>query len=145
MAIYRKETNPSTGTSALKQKAGLGIVDNILNKFSNHAVSNKVVAEEFERLREEIQNMSALPLLDYSNPLHTWTTSGSYTATQECYLVGTFATVSSSASEFTINGTKIGYKTNSGNAGYIAPLKLTTGDVVNVNDMSPHLHVLKKR
>ena len=39
MSVSRKENG------ALVKKAGLGIIDNILNKFSNHAISNSAVSE----------------------------------------------------------------------------------------------------
>lgn len=38
----------------LTPNAGLGIIDNILNKFSNHAVSNKAVSEEFESINNNL-------------------------------------------------------------------------------------------
>lgn len=44
MGIYQKENND------LILNGGLGIIDKILNKFSNHAVSNKVMSEELERI-----------------------------------------------------------------------------------------------
>jgi hypothetical protein len=60
MALYEKKIN------TLVPKAGLGIVDQILNKFSRNAVSNKVVTEELEqRVTGIIDNYSKVEKLAY--------------------------------------------------------------------------------
>ena len=60
MSVYRKESN------SLVPKAGLGIIDNILNLFSNHAISNRAVALKFGEVDEKIAN-DVVGFPDYSN------------------------------------------------------------------------------
>lgn len=90
--------------------------------------------------------------LDYANPLYTFTRNTSsqqtYTATQDCYLVGNFATKGTNApADITINNTPIACAI-SGTNDCVAPfifLKLKTGDIVNVPDLRDYgvLQVLK--
>ena len=83
--------------------------------------------------------------LDYANPLHTFTTGNlTYTATEDCYLVGTL--YASSSNTLTINGVSYfrGYYANSVPTDCcIVNLKLKAGDIVAVEQQTPLMHVLK--
>ena len=84
-----------------------------------------------------------MPLLDFANPLHTFSSSGSYTATKECYLCGTFT---SDNTTLKINSTTVmeNSHTSSFNGlkgNYIPPLRLKSGDIVNVNTANGSLHI----
>lgn len=64
MGIFRKENGVPV------PKAGFtGTIDNILNKFSNNAVSNKVVTEEFDRINADLIDLKegVRGMLDFSN------------------------------------------------------------------------------
>lgn len=91
--------------------------------------------------------MSAMPNLNYTTPLKTFTsTNDTYTATGECYLMGTaFA----SNQQISINDTVICAIASSGTNSqgkFIPPIKLKSGDVVKATvAMSPgELHVFAK-
>jgi hypothetical protein len=79
-----------------------------------------------------------MPTLDFTNPLHTFNSVLTYTATGECYLVGGL----SSSGAITINGS-IGTSTTSSQGEYIPPLKLSAGDTVKVTVTCPRLSVVK--
>ena len=69
----------------------------------------------------------ALPLLDFGNPLHSFASVLTYTATKDCYLFGTMQTATA---ELSINGTRIALTASNT---YICPLpyiRLKAGDVV---------------
>ena len=84
-----------------------------------------------------------MPILDFANPLHTFSSSGTYTATKECYLCGTF---SSDNTTLKINSTIVIENKHTGSfngliGNYIPPLRLKSGDIVNVNTANSSLHV----
>ena len=112
MSVYRKESN------SLVPKAGLGIIDNIFNRFSNHAISNAKTTEALI-LRNVMYDESdgklykvgidgtkgdeikmGMPSLDYTNYLHVFDSTApsgmpsgatyglTFTATEDCYLFG---------------------------------------------------------
>lgn len=147
MSVYRKESN------SLVPKAGLGIIDNIFNRFSNHAISNAKTTEALI-LRNVMYDESdgklyivgidgvkgeeikmGMPILDYANPLFTFdSTHLTYTATKECYLFGQFTSAPGIVDKhLLINNTKIAGTTNASGV-YIFPsipmTKLKAGDVV---------------
>lgn len=75
----------------------------------------------------------SMPNLDFANPIHTFSTSGTFTATKDCYLLGAI-----SHSSVSINGTVVYEATITGAGGSeiygtnIVPLtKLSAGDVVS--------------
>lgn len=87
-----------------------------------------------------------MPQLDYSNPLHNFTSGNlTYTATGDCYLIGM---VGASIS-VTINGHKFLAGSSSSNPQGIStphcpPLRLSSGDVVVASGASANLWVLKE-
>ena len=95
--------------------------------------------------------MSTIPLLKYSTPLHTFSSGNlTYTATKDCYLLGTFPTATAdSRAEVTINGIVVvsnGYN----KAGNIRQpqttpiIKIKTGDVVVASRTCEHLHIYEE-
>ena len=93
-----------------------------------------------------------IPTIDYSNPLHTFNNVLTYTATKECYLMGTLAIATASsgllATDLSINNTivfsanAVTYGSASGVSGGTVPLiKLSSGDTVTITRQSPALHV----
>ena len=87
---------------------------------------------------------STMPTLNYTTPLHNFSAGNlTYTATKECYLVGTILAGSGGAK----NSIKINNKeyvgTSSSLTGYyVPPLKLSASDSVNVTSASVDLYVL---
>lgn len=143
MGIFRKENGVPV------PKAGFtGTIDNILNKFSNNAVSNKAVTEEIDRinadladLAEEVSKMG-LPKLNYTTPLHNFNSSLTYTAVKDCYLVGMIGTTSTTERTVTVNGTIIS-SSRSALSGFVM-LRLSAGDIVTCNESQKSLNVLEE-
>ena len=52
MSVSRKENG------VLKKKAGIGIIDNILNRFSHNAISNSAVTEAITEINNDLNNFS---------------------------------------------------------------------------------------
>lgn len=80
-----------------------------------------------------------MPTLNYTTPLFEFTQSNnSYTATKECYLMGGLQ----GGETVFINGTRI-VNSYSANHLFIAPIKLSTGDVVSYTspNSTAYLHV----
>ena len=99
--------------------------------------NGKLYAYDNNEELEEIK-MGGMPSLDYSNPLHSFTSGNlSYTAIKECYLMGSNAACNVT---FTINGTNVGYNDLS-NYAFIPPLKLSAGDTVVLSAPTGYLHV----
>lgn len=97
------------------------------------------IKNDLIELAEEVSKMG-MPNLDYSNPLHTFTTGNlTYTATKDCYLVGT--SYGNASRTISVNGTKI-VDTSIGGVTFINT-KLTTGDVVTTSVQQTSLHVLQ--
>lgn len=84
----------------------------------------------------------AMPLLDFTNPLHSFGTTLTYTCTQECYLFGSMSSGSAPVT-VTINGHVVGNIAASTGAPF-GPVKLAVGDVVTVSATMPYLHVFKE-
>lgn len=81
-----------------------------------------------------------MPTLDYSNPLHTFLSGNlSYTATKDCYLVGS----TSASATLTINNET--YCGNWVNIHLFLNLKLSAGDTISVSTASVNLHVLEEK
>lgn len=92
--------------------------------------------------------MGGLPLLDYKNPIKTITTTGTYTANKDCYLVGTMALVNSQVGNVSdiilyVNGCVVGrticYHAVSGTATGPFVLKIKNGDVIKISSTYPNL------
>lgn len=115
----------------------------------------------------EVLNMiggAGMPTLNYRTPLHTFSGAETYTATKDCYLVGTINSTSQTNQAFsaevsigtaqsntpiTIYSASISTGVSKSNTGtYIAPLKLSAGDIVtlsNINNAVISLHVLEEK
>lgn len=65
--------------------------------------------------------------LDYSNPLHAFTANDSYTATEDCWLVGTGASLA-----ITIDGKRI-CNSNSNQYVNLPPFKIAKGQTINTS------------
>ena len=92
-------------------------------------------------LAEEVQNMG-MPILDYANPLHTLTTSN-WTATKDCYIVGSLYNRNTEPGVLYINDTQVmttqntsGINSNAYGQMSIPILKIKTGDTVRVSHQS---------
>lgn len=81
-----------------------------------------------------------MPTLNYTTPLHSFSTSATYTATKECYLVGTISNLSTVGTTITINSTP--FSVPVGQTSCFINLKLTAGDVVNITGSTTNIHVL---
>ena len=158
MSVYRKESN------SLVPKAGLGIIDNIFNRFSNHAISNAKTTEALI-LRNVMYDESdgklykvgidgtkgeeikmGMPLLDYANPLHKFGTTLTYTANQDCYLTGSISGVGGQynvPSVVTINNNP-SYQASVTGSTTIPPIKLQAGDTVTCSINSSYLGIYKE-
>lgn len=80
-----------------------------------------------------------MPLLNYDNPLHTFSSNAkTYTATKECYLLGSMAS-GTTARTISINGTvvyTIKDNSSSTDSAQLIPLtRLKSGDAVVISDM----------
>ena len=90
-----------------------------------------------------------MPLLDYANPLHTFTSGNlSYTAISQCWLVGSIHCSAGNSINVQINSTKLCQLTREGNSTYdvgsdipVPIVKLNVGDVVTISSASDALHV----
>jgi hypothetical protein len=99
-----------------------------------------------------------MPTLNYSSPLHTFSTGNlSYTATKECYLLGTLANGSQqTANTLKINNVSVAtnnvgdwrypsnYSAVQATSSNVSLLKLSAGDTVSVAVACPELHVFEE-
>lgn len=90
---------------------------------------------------------NAMPVLDYANPLHTFSTGNlTYTATKDCYIMGNLGP-SGTACTLKINGTDVAYNgyltltPDNRLSPYIPPIKIKAGDVIAVSSESTYLHI----
>lgn len=83
----------------------------------------------------------SMPALDYSNPLKTFDSSTSYTATKECYLIGQL-TVNNN--KLSINS-KIIMRADAASGEFVKPfingIRLSRGDTVTILSTETYLHV----
>ena len=92
----------------------------------------------------ELKEKGMIPILDYSNPLHTFTADNlSYTAIKDCYVCGSMT----GTGPLAINGTKIA-DGNTPSLGltstFVSPIKIKKGDIVTTMGVCEHLHVLQE-
>lgn len=85
---------------------------------------------------------NSMPNLNYTTPLHTFDSVLTYTATKECYLVGSFGTSGTQERRISINNTTIAVSEQS-ISGFIT-LKLNAGDVVACNGSQAALKVFEE-
>ena len=103
------------------------IAQNNLKVFSGSVVSSEVT----------IYNEAEVEL-NYTTPLHDFSTATSYTCVKKCWLVGTLSVTTG----LTINGKAYGIaNTNNGSIQIFLPL--SQGDVVSVTDTLAYLKVLE--
>lgn len=101
------------------------------------------ISNDLSELREEMAKMG-LPQLNFANPLHTFSTNNlTYTATKECYLMGTMGGLSGTIS---IDNTIIASCSQSSNpqgisVPWISPLKIKAGSVVNTSQAFNNMHI----
>lgn len=85
-----------------------------------------------------------MPLLNYSNPLHTFNTNGIFTATKECYLGGC-QTTSEAGNDILINGTAVFHGKSPTSPSVYNPIpfiRLKAGDIVSCTTYQhPYLHI----
>lgn len=142
-------------------------VDSTLDATSMNAVANKPVAEAITQLNNDLTANSqkfaasyqngkygftingtfyeigggSMPALDYSNPLKTFGSSTSYTATKECYLIGQL-TVNNN--KLSINS-KIIMKADAASGQFVEPfingIRLSRGDTVTILSTETYLYV----
>ena len=164
MSVYRKESN------SLVPKAGLGIIDNIFNRFSNHAISNAKTTEALI-LRNVMYDESdgklykvgidgtkgdeikmGMPIYDFANYLHVFASTApsgmpsgatyglTYTLSKDAYLVGSMSADSGKTS-LTIDGTVVGETNSYGVGSGFIELKVKAGSTITVSVACPRLHV----
>lgn len=99
-----------------------------------------------------IGGIKMFPRLDYAHPLHTFSTGNlSYTATEDCWLLG-FFTASTTSCTLTIDGTTVGFNeyswyanSSANHAGNGMPLTfIPAGSVVAVTNAMDNLHIFKE-
>lgn len=110
---------------------------------------------------EELEEIKmGLPNLDYSNPLNTFSSSGNWTATQDCYIGGKLpkSEVTVSVNSKVVAGNEnmtIHVVTSGGSSGidntfniplnYTMPfIKVSQGDIVNVSAACPNIYAFKE-
>jgi len=86
-----------------------------------------------------------MPTLNYATPLHTFSTGNlSYTATKDCYLLGT---TNASDTTISIDGTVVykGWVVSGISAVGVAPplTKIKAGSTVIVSGQAPNLHIFE--
>lgn len=92
-----------------------------------------------------------MPILDYANPLHSFTSGNlSYTTTKTCWLVGSAPVTASTSTTIKVDGTTVGGTNNhvQGEAwvtsGGDVCLKLAAGSTVVVSSATDYLHVFEE-
>ena len=93
---------------------------------------------------EELDNIvggAAGVQLDFANPLHVFTQSNNtYTATQTCWLFGSFMAADSNYAYVTIDGTRVA-GTYDAAVGYpsafVPPIRIESGSVIEVTNLGP--------
>lgn len=109
--------------------SGFEQLNNDLTEYCK-VINGKLFAFNSETQLFDKEIKMGLPTLDYSKPLFSFNaTNLSYTATKECYLVGTW-TSNSVNQPMTINGQKMFYTSNDTVSNIF--VKLSAGDVVSV-------------
>jgi len=86
---------------------------------------------------------SGMPTLNYTSPLHNFSSGADYTATKDCYLVGSISNLSAVSTTITINNTPFSMPT--GGTGCFINLKLTAGDTVHITGSNGNIHVLEEK
>ena len=134
------DTSTSTGKVWSSSKTSSEIQGAVAVKAGDTRYSNGKLQYYNGASWVDVQIGGNMPSLDYSNPLHTFTTGNlTYTATKECYLVGT--SYGNAARNISINGTPI-VDTSIGGVTFINA-KLTSGDTVTASVQQASLHVLQ--
>lgn len=93
--------------------------------------------------------MSAIPILKYSAPLHTFSSGNlSYTATKDCYLLGSFPNANNKC-DITIDGTLVisneHLMVGSVRQPKISPIiKIKSGSTITVSVAAPNLHIYEE-
>lgn len=137
IAILTDELGGSTPGSIAA--ANVSFDDTVAQLGANNA-QTAIVA-----LKALIDNMGGdggMPTLNYSNPLHSFTSNNlTYTATKECYLVG--AAYGAGTGSVTINSNAVATWRNDSALSSMSSvcLKLSQGDVVTVTSEVTSLHV----
>ena len=86
-----------------------------------------------------------MPTLNYTTPLHTFSTAGSYTATKVCYLFGS-VDANGADNVIKVNNTTVftGYSAQYGGTKPFPLIKLNVGDVVSTTGANANLHVFEE-
>jgi hypothetical protein len=104
---------------------------------AEHEKAIEQINADLTEIKEEIENMSALPSLDYSNPLHEFdSTHTTFTANKTCYLLGSIRSYNNEVS-VSINNKRVylAHGSNNGDSTKCGLDKLNAGDVVKVNGL----------
>lgn len=147
MSVGRKESGN------LLEKAGKAIVDLAFSLSSRNAISNAACSEGM-RLRnvceyngklyklnldgtrgDEIKMGGGMPVLNYGQPIKTFTANDTYTAVDGDYLYIAFMLGTGSGSaEVSIDGTIISnYFRQAGSSAFTGAIKLKAGQIVTTN------------
>lgn len=85
----------------------------------------------------------SMPILDFANPVHTFSSSGSWTATEEGYLYGACG-----YGDVSVDGTSLGVTTVTGTSGdikaIVSPLHVKAGSVINCTANATNLFFFKE-
>ena len=135
------KTTADTASELIQKKA-------LVNTYWNSSTGKLYEVNANGTQGSEIK-IGSIPILKYSAPLHTFSSGNlTYTATKDCYLLGTFPTANSQAT-VTIDGTVVvsnGYN-QYGNirVPMTTPIiKIKSGSTVVVSQASDHLHIYEE-
>lgn len=107
---------------------------NLVNTFYDD-IADKLYKVNADGTKGAEINMGGLPDLDYSNPLEDFSVHSSYTANQDCYLIGVVLGSTSTGGRISINGKSIA---SCGNGAFVTvpTVKLKNTDVVTLTNIS---------
>lgn len=108
------------------------------------ATDVQAAVDELNASLTELEGKVGMPNLNYTTPLKTMGANDTYTASKECYVLGTVYPNSAGNASVTINNTQIAFAYQGQNvtAPELPIIKLNTGDTIATsNCKSPCIHV----
>lgn len=139
-------TNAENNITNLQNKMGNTSIVGIGDGTATGAISE--LNADLTDLRRKV----GMPILDYANPLHTFSTNNlSYTTTKECWLMGSLYQGTGGDATLTIDGTDVALSRianiTMANASVGSPLgaiHLKAGSTITVNHAQEFLHVYEE-
>lgn len=119
-------------------KQNIEDLDNLMGNTSISAIGDGTVTgaiSDIDQTLTDLERRGFMPLLDFANPIHTFTGTEAYSVTDDCFIYGTYPSTSS-ATDVKINGgtasTVIFIGTSYVYTGFVTPLKVKAGDTITV-------------